>query len=103
MITEIATTVAKLDWIGWAKGLVAAFIGGGASSVSAGFGSMFTDPEHFNLGTSPHGLRHLFTVMGITFLISGVVSLAAYLKQSPVPPAWDGQERRQEPLPQPAQ
>jgi hypothetical protein len=103
MIAEIATTFARLDWIGWAKGLIAAFVGGGASSVSAGFGSMFTDPEHFNLGSS-HGLRHLFTVMGITFLISGVVSLAAYLKQSPVPPPWDGQtERRQQPQPQPAQ
>ncbi len=81
----------KLDWKHWLLGLVAAFIGGGAGALSAGFSAAALDPEHFNLAG---GLSQTIELMGITFLISGVVAAAAYLKQSPVPrETWTEQER----------
>src|SRR6266852_4381433 len=83
----------KLDWGKWLYGLVSGFIGGGAGAVSAGFAGIYTDPEHFNPAL---GLRHLFTLMGITFLITGVMFAMAYLKQSPLPQpreAWTDEQR----------
>jgi hypothetical protein len=58
----------------WGKGLVAAFIGGAANSVSV----MIVDPVAFNLN---EGVSKVGTVA----LVSGVVSAALYLKQSPIP------------------
>jgi len=72
----------KLEWGVWFYGLVSGFIGGGAGSIAAGFGGLITDPEHFS---PAHGVRHLFTLMGITFLISGIMTAMAFLKQSPLP------------------
>ncbi len=73
----------KLDWDKWLYGLVGGFIGGGAASIASGFAGMYTDPEHFN---PVNGVRHLLTLMLITFLVSGIITAAAYLKQSPLPP-----------------
>jgi uncharacterized membrane protein HdeD (DUF308 family) len=73
----------KLNWGQWLYGLISGFIGGGAGAVSAGFAGILTDPEHFN---PANGLRHLFHLMGITFLVSGTITAIAYLKQSPLPP-----------------
>ena len=75
----------------WVHGLVAAFIGGAASAIGSGFASMVSDPAHFNLGA---GLGPTFRLMGSAALISGMITAAAYLKQSPVPPSWDGVDRR---------
>ena len=74
----------RLDWGKWAYGLVSGFIGGGAGAVSAGFAGMWTDPEHFN---PVNGVGHLFTLMGVTYLVSGALTALAYLKQSPLPSA----------------
>jgi len=70
------TTASKLDWSGWIRGCVGALISGGASSISAGFGAQILDKGH------DLNILHL---MGITFVISGVVSLAKYLQITPVP------------------
>jgi hypothetical protein len=67
----------------WVKGLIGAAIGGAANSVSA----MIIDPTAFNLGD----LRKLAAFA----LVSGAISAALYLKQSPVPP--DSDEDRIEP------
>ena len=81
----------KLDWGHWLLGLFAAFIGGGAGALSAGFSAAALDPEHFNLAS---GLTHTLELMGITFAISGIVAAGAYLKQSPVPrETWTETER----------
>lgn len=72
-----------MDWKNWLHGLVAAFIGGGASAVSAGFSATLVDPKDFNLSS---GLAHMSVLMGTTFAVSGVLSAMAYLKQSPLPP-----------------
>jgi hypothetical protein len=75
----------------WIHGLVAAFVGGAASAISSGLASMVSDPAHFNLGT---GFWVTTKLMGITAILSGIITAAAYLKQSPVPKGWDGVERR---------
>jgi hypothetical protein len=66
----------------WLSGLFAAFIGGGAGSVTTGLASMGIDPEHFNLNA---GLHHTLNLMGAVFLINGIVSVCMFLKQSPIP------------------
>lgn len=71
-----------MNWRLWLSGAIAALIGGAASSVSV----MIVDPLDFNFDT---GLKKL----GAVALVSGVVNLASYLKQHPVP-EWDGTNRR---------
>lgn len=75
----------KLDWSHWLYGLISGFIGGGAGALTAGLSAMGITPESYNLGSTAHGLRHLLALMGATFLLSGIVTVAAFLKQSPLP------------------
>lgn len=58
----------------WVKGLVSAGLGGAANAVTA----MAIDPAQFNLSD---GLPKL----GIFALIGMIMSVALYLKQSPLP------------------
>ena len=67
----------------WLHGLFAALIGGGASAVSGGFANVIVDPKDFN---TSGGLGHLLETMAVTFAVAGVMSIVAYLKQSPLPP-----------------
>src|SRR6266849_2792224 len=87
-------TEMKLNWGLWLYGLVSGFIGGGAGAISAGFAGIYTDPDHFN---PAHGFKHLFTLMGITFVFSGAMTTAAYLAKSPLPAPtreiWTDEER----------
>jgi hypothetical protein len=71
-----------LLWKKWLYGLAAAVIGGGAASISAGFGTILADPAKFNFHG---GGGNLFEVMGITFVVSGLLHAAGYLAQSPLP------------------
>lgn len=57
----------------WFKGLIAAFIGGGATIVS----SMVIAPDTFNI----HDLKKL----GQLAVASGIINACMYLKQSPLP------------------
>jgi len=75
MIAAVATAT-RLDWSGWFRGIVGALVSGGAGSVSAGFAAMKLDKGHD---------LNVFALMGITFLFSGVVSLAKFLQTTPVP------------------
>jgi hypothetical protein len=72
----------------WLHGLLAALIGGGASAVSGGFANLVVDPKDFNLSG---GLGHLFETMGVMFVVAAVMSVVAYLKQSPLPPEPTGE------------
>ena len=67
----------------WLHGLGSAFIGGGAGAVTAGFTAAVIDPKAFNTGTQ---LKPLLALMGVTFLVNGLLSVFFYLKQSPLPP-----------------
>lgn len=59
----------------WIHSIVAAFIGGASSAVSA----VLVDPTKFNL--TAEGLKHLAAVS----LVSGAIAVAALLKSSPLP------------------
>lgn len=61
-------------WETWAKGLLAAFIGGASNGITV----VIVSPAEFNLQT---GWQKLVSVC----LVSGIVSAALYLKQSPIP------------------
>lgn len=63
------------SWKVWLHGLCATFIGGGAASIVV----LVIDPQTFNFGD---GLGKLATV----FAVSGILKVAAYLSQSPLPP-----------------
>lgn len=65
-----------MNWKPWLHGLFSAFIGGGASAVSA----MVIDPATFNISDGFGNMLSLWAV-------NGIVSVAFYLKQSPMPPS----------------
>jgi len=66
----------------WLKGIAAAGIAGGANGVITGFAAVGIDPQHFNLQA---GLHSTLAIAGVSALISAVIGVAAYLKQSPLP------------------
>jgi hypothetical protein len=66
----------------WLHGLVAAFIGGGASAVTAGIAAPAINPQAFNFHDQ---IAPLFQLMGVLFLVNGLLAAFAYLKQSPLP------------------
>ncbi len=64
-----------MKWRTWVKSLVAAVIGGAATSVTA----VFVDPQHFNF--SGPGLVALLKFAGA----GAVIAFFMFLKQSPLP------------------
>jgi len=66
----------------WAKGLLAAAIAGAANGVITGFAAVGIDPAHFNLQA---GLRSTLAIAGVSAIMSAIIGMAAYLKQSPLP------------------
>lgn len=68
----------------WLYGLGAAFIGGGAAAITSGLTSMGFAPDKFNLADLK-GILHLLGLMGANFAVSGFLSVAFYLRQSPLP------------------
>lgn len=74
----------------WLKGLGAAFIGGGASAVTSGLTSMGIAPDKFNM-TDLAGVTRLLVLIAANFLISGILSMFFFLRQSPLPPDGDTQ------------
>jgi hypothetical protein len=64
-----------MNWKPWIKGLMAAFIGGGANAVTV----IIVDPINFN--PLQGGAMKVLMVA----LVSGCISAALYLKASPLP------------------
>jgi len=64
-----------MNWRLWFKGLMSAFIGGGASAITV----IIIDPINFN--PLQGGAMKVLMVA----LVSGCLSAALYLKQSPLP------------------
>lgn len=67
----------------WFRGLLAAFIGGGATALTADQGILFAN----RLGAKVEVLS--LEALGIVFLSAGIYNAALYLKQSPIPPPDD--------------
>ncbi len=67
----------------WAKGILAAAIAGAANGVITGFAAVGIDPQHFNLRA---GLRDTLAIAAVSAAMSAIIGVAAYLKQSPLPP-----------------
>jgi hypothetical protein len=65
----------------WFRGLLAAFIGGGATALTADQGIVLAN----RLGAQVDVLS--LKALGIVFLSAGIYNAALYLKQSPIPPA----------------
>jgi hypothetical protein len=74
----------------WAKGLLAAGIAGAANGVITGFAAVGIDPQHFNLQA---GLKPTLAIAGASAMMSGIIGVAAYLKQSPLPQTNEPHER----------
>jgi hypothetical protein len=72
------TSAFKLAWAPWVYGLAASGVGGGAAAISTGFTQAITDPQHSNL-------KHLLYMMGVSYIVGGILAAAFYLKQSPLP------------------
>lgn len=66
-------TKLKNPWV-WVHGLISAGIGGGATAIS----TVLVAPETFNF-------REGLAKLGIVAGVSALVSVGAYLKQSPLP------------------
>jgi len=73
------------------RGLVVAFITGGASGVTGSVTAAAIDPNTFNLTTQ---LTHTLTLIGVTFLVAGILGVCAYLTHSPLGrDKWDDARR----------
>lgn len=70
----------NLDWGNWIYGLLAGFIGGGASAVTSGVTVSYIDPKDWAIGSA-----HFYQLCTTMFLIHGGLSAFFYLKQHPVP------------------
>jgi hypothetical protein len=71
-----------LRWEIWLRGIGAAGIAGGANGVITGFAAVGIDPAHFNLQA---GLHSTLAIAAVSALMSAIIGVAAYLKQSPLP------------------
>lgn len=72
----------NLDWTTWIYGAVSALVGGGASAITAAVAAGAIDPKAFNLHSQ---LKETLSLMAITFILNGTLSVCFYLKQSPLP------------------
>jgi hypothetical protein len=72
-----------IRWEIWLKGMLAAAIAGAANGIITGFAAVGIDPAHFNLQA---GFRNTLTIAAVSAGMSGIIAVAAYLKQSPLPP-----------------
>jgi hypothetical protein len=84
--TQIPDDSALDVWEAWVKGVVAAAIAGSANGIITGFAAVGIDPSHFNLQS---GLHATLSIAMISAAMSGIIGVAAYLKQSPLPPDTD--------------
>lgn len=71
-----------LNWEVWLYGLFAALVGGGASAVVTMVGVNVIDPKDWNFSDHP---AHMLELMFFCFIFNGIITVAGYLKNSPLP------------------
>ena len=74
-------SISQLAWGVWLRGIIAGFIGGGASAFGGGMGAMIAAPDQVNF--SHPGT--LFKIMAVSFAVNGTFHMMAFLAQKPVP------------------
>lgn len=72
----------RRTWKVWLKGLAAAFISGGANSLSTGLAAQAIAPDTFNMGA---GLMMTIQLAAVSAAMAAVIGAAMYLAKSPVP------------------
>jgi len=70
----------RIDLGDWVRGVVAAFIGGGAGAVTGAFSVTTIDPDHFKMGGTK-----FFEVAAMIFAVTGFLNMMAFLHQKPLP------------------
>jgi hypothetical protein len=75
--TKLPGSLGSLDWSQWLYGLMSAVIGGGAGAATAGFSANIVVP---NLNAT-----QTLSIMGMTFVVSGVIAGLSFLHQQPLP------------------
>jgi hypothetical protein len=79
-VTQLPGGLGNLDWSDWIKGIVAAFISGGAGAVTSGVVVSVGDPQQYNMGT-----QKFYMLVGSVFLMSGVLNMMAFLRTKSLP------------------
>lgn len=69
-----------LDWSDWLRGVISAFVGGGAGAVTSGIAVSMGDPQQYNMGT-----QKFYVLVVSVFLASGVLNMMAFLRNKPIP------------------
>lgn len=70
----------ELDFSDWVRGILAAFIGGGASAVTSGMVVSLSDPKDYAIGSAK-----FFSLVGAVFVMSGFMNAMAFLRTKPLP------------------
>ena len=76
------TNGSRFAWSDWFLGIMRSFISGGAGALSSGTVVGLKDPNDWGLHSG-----HLFELMGIVFLATGLLHMAIFLQTHPVPDA----------------
>jgi hypothetical protein len=79
-MTQLPAGLGNLDWSDWIKGIVAAFVGGGAGAVTSGVVVSLGDPQQYNMGT-----QKFYVLVGTVFAMSGMMNMMAFLRTKPLP------------------
>lgn len=70
----------SLDFSDWVRGIVSAFVSGGASAVSSGIVVSNNDPKDYAIGT-----HKFYTLVWTVFATAGLLNAVAFLRTKPVP------------------
>lgn len=75
---QMFLAASRLSWDVWFRGLLGAFLSGGAGAIASGTAGSLLDKGHD---------MNVLALAGVTFLISGTFSLMKFLETTPLPPA----------------
>lgn len=70
----------KIDWSDWVRGIVAAFISGGAAAVTSGVTVNMLDPDRYNIHTGS-----FYVLILAMFAANGTLNMMAFLREKPLP------------------
>jgi len=70
----------RLDFEDWFRGLIAAFVSGGASAVTSGLVVSLNDPKDYAIGTTK-----FYNLVWSVFVMAGLIGAIAFLRTKPLP------------------